>query len=85
MTERVTAAPSTSLAIWGGRLGDPTRSLTANGSLLAWRICQHRLRAILSLGSHTLEVPSVVLIRTFRRVAAARLTGRRTNGTPVQS
>jgi hypothetical protein len=50
MTARVTAAPSASLAIWGGRLGDPTRSLTASGSLLARRICQHCMRAILSLG-----------------------------------
>ena len=50
MTARVTAAPSASLAIWGGRLRDPTRSLTANGSLLARRICQHCMRAILSLG-----------------------------------
>ena len=50
MTARVTAAPSASLAIWGGRVRDPTRSLTANGSLLARRICQHCMRAILSLG-----------------------------------
>lgn len=50
MTARVTTAPSASLVIWGGRLRDPTRSLTANGSLLAWRICQHRMRAILLLG-----------------------------------
>jgi hypothetical protein len=58
--------------IGGGRLGDPMRSLTANGSLLAWRICQHRMRAILSLG------PRSSAHKTFRRAAAARLAEEQT-------
>src|SRR5260370_29355837 len=51
MTARVTTAPSTSLATWGGRLRDPPKSATPSGSVPAWRICQHLMRAILSLGA----------------------------------
>src|SRR5258708_29158011 len=51
MTARVTTAPSTSLATWGGRLRDPPKSVTPGGSVPAWRICQHLMRAILALGA----------------------------------
>jgi hypothetical protein len=57
MTARVTAAPSASLAIWGGRLRDPTRSLTANGSLArpAHLPALHASHSVAR--SHTLDVP----------------------------
>src|SRR5258707_8570807 len=57
----------------GGPPRGPTWSLTANGSVLAWRICQHRMRAIVSLGP-MLWKPQEALAPTSRLLADVERT-----------